>query len=273
MNERSKRTIIALVSALGLGAGGLALGVVLLTITAVVLIVGLGVQIGGVEALVLSLFFVQGVGCIGVALAYIRLQSDLRPKIRSLLGIDSAESGLEINGRIPTLRDVGVIAGGYVLAFVGALLGALIVSQVPVDTGRNQVADIAINNPGIILYLIPVMLFVVGPGEELLFRGIVQGRLREVFPPATAIGVASVFFAFIHYFALTGGTMTGNLVAVSLLLPAALVLGATYEYTNNIVVPAVIHGVYNSTIVLIMYVSVVYSDQLSEGVANSTAVL
>jgi len=274
MNERSLlRTAVALISALGLGAGGLLLGVFLLSITAAVLIVGLGVQLGSVESLILSLFFIQGVGCIGVSLAYINLRPVIGPSVRELLGFEPGSTPFDVGFDIPDLRDIGVVIVGYLLAFGGVLVGGLIVSQFQVETGRNQVAETAIQNPGIILYLVPVMLFVVGPSEELLFRGVVQGRLREVFGPITAVLIASAAFAGMHGIALVGGSTVGNLLVLTLLLSPALVLGASYEYTNNIVVPTIIHGIYNSTLVLLLYVSVVYSDQLSEAAANSTAVL
>lgn len=274
MNERSLlRSAVALVSALGLGAGGLLFGVLLLSITAAVLVVGLGIELGAVESLILSLAFIQGVGCIGVSLAYIQLRPALGPKIRDVLGFEPGETPFDIGYDVPGLRDVGVMIGGYFLAFAGVLVGGLVISQFPVETGRNQVADIAINNPGIILYLIPVMLFIVGPSEELLFRGVVQGRLREAFGAVPSVLIASVAFAGMHGIALVGGSTVGNLLVLTLLLSPALVLGASYEYTDNIVVPAVIHGVYNSTLVLLLYASVVYGDQMSEAQSAVLAVL
>jgi len=262
MSNRSVvRTGVALVSALGLGAGGLLFGVLLLTIAAGILIVGLGVQLGSVESLVLSLVFIQGVGCIGVSVAYIKLRPSIGPRIRELLGLEPGETPFNIGYDVPDLRDVGVIVGGYFLAFAGVIVGSLIVSQLDVETGRNALADTAIQNPEIILYLVPVMLFVVGPSEELLFRGVVQGRLREAFGPVPAILIASAAFAGMHGIALVGGSLAGNLLVLTILLSPALVLGAAYEYTNNIAVPAIIHGIYNSTLVLLMYAAVVLGDE------------
>lgn len=274
MNERSLlRSAVALVSALGLGAGGLLLGVLLLSITGAVLIVGFGLELGGVESLILSLFFIQGVGCIGVSVAYIQIRPIIGPNIRALFGFEPGETPFDIGYEVPGLRDVGVMIGGYFVAFGGVIVGTLIISQFQVETGQNQLASTAIENPGIILYLIPVMLFVVGPSEELLFRGVVQGRLREALGPVPAVLIASAAFAGMHGIALVGGSTVGNLLVLTILLSPALVLGASYEYTGNIVVPAVIHGVYNSTLVLLLYVSVVYSDELSQAANNSTAVL
>lgn len=266
MNARLKRTVVALVSALGLGAGGLLLGALLANVAALALLLaGFEVEPTSVEFLILSLFFIQGVGCFGVSLTYVNVRPSIGPAIREKLGLGRDATPFDIGYDVPDLRDVGVIAGGYMLAFGGVIVGGIIVSQLQVETGRNQVADVALNNPGIILYLIPVMLFVVGPSEELLFRGVVQGRLREVFGPITAIGITSLAFAGMHGFALVGGSTVGNILALTLLLSPALVLGASYEYTGNIVVPAVIHGVYNSTLVFFLYVAVAFGDELPQG--------
>jgi len=72
---------------------------------------------------------------------------------------------------------------------------------------------------------------------------VVQGTLRETLHPTRAIVLASALFASIHLFSLSG---EGKLVYVGIAFVLALVLGATYEYTDNLVVPALIHGAYNA---------------------------
>jgi membrane protease YdiL (CAAX protease family) len=266
MNEHSKRTAVALVSGLGLGAGGLGLGTVL-GIACIVLLVGIGIEISAVELLVISLVFIQGIGCLGVSIAYLRYRPDIAPAVRKLVGLRDGEDRLDIGVSVPTLTELGIVVGGYLLAFVGVVIGSQIAMQFQVETGQNQIVDTAINNPEIILYLIPVMLFLVGPAEELLFRGIVQGRLRERFDAVPAVLLSSVIFAAVHLPAYIGASWAGRIVAVSILLSPALVLGATYEYTGNLVVPAVIHGIYNSTLVLGLYYVVVVAsegDQLQQ---------
>ena len=274
MNEQSKQTAVALVSALGLGAGGLILGLVLANVAALGLILGgLDIEPTSVEFLIISLFFIQGVGCIGVSLAYVNVRPTVGPRIREALGFDREATPFDIGYDVPDLRDIGVIGAGYVTAMTGVFVGSLLITQLQVETGQNQIGEIAMSNPGIVLYLIPVMLFVVGPSEELLFRGVVQGRLREVLSPVPAILITSVAFAGMHGFALVGGSTVGNLLVLTLLLVPALILGTAYEYTNNIVVPAVIHGVYNSTLVLFLYVAIAYGDQMAEAQQTILAAL
>lgn len=274
MNEQSKQTAVALVSALGLGAGGLILGLILANVAALGLILGgLDIEPTSVEFLIISLFFIQGVGCIGVSLAYVNVRPTVGPRIREALGFDREATPFDIGYDVPDLRDIGVIGAGYVTAMTGVFVGSLLITQLQVETGQNQIGEIAMSNPGIVLYLIPVMLFVVGPSEELLFRGVVQGRLREVLSPVPAILITSVAFAGMHGFALVGGSTVGNLLVLTLLLVPALILGTAYEYTNNIVVPAVIHGVYNSTLVLFLYVAIAYGDQMAEAQQTILAAL
>ncbi|MFB6233801.1 MAG: lysostaphin resistance A-like protein [Halopenitus sp.] len=255
------RPIVALVSALGLGAGGLLFGFLLTFVVGFGLVSVAGIALTSTMQLVLGLVFVQGVGCAGVAFGYVRLRPRLSPAIRRQLGLTSDSTSFQLGISLPDLRDVAVVIGGYLVAFGGALAGSILVSRLQVDTGTNAAAEMGMENPEILLLLIPASILVIGPGEELLFRGVVQGRLREVFSPVVAVGLASTVFAGLHWFALSGGSPTGNLVALAVLVVPALVFGTSYEYTGNVVVPALIHGIYNATLFSFLYVSVTYSGQ------------
>ncbi|MFC7138343.1 CPBP family intramembrane glutamic endopeptidase [Halosimplex aquaticum] len=272
--ERSLlRTAVALVSAIGLGAGGLLLGFVLVGITVGVLVAGLNLDLPATAQIVLSLVFIQGVGCAGVAFAYLRLRPVVGPKIRSILGYEGVPGPFDIDAAVPSLRQVAIVVGGYVLALGGAFAGSILVTILQVDTGTNQAAQMGMENPAILLILIPASILIIGPGEELLFRGVVQGRLREVFGPVLGVLIPSAVFAGLHWFALTGGSATGNLVALGVLVGPALVFGAAYELTDNIVVPALIHGIYNATLFSLLYVVVAFSDQLPDPQNSTAAVL
>ena len=255
------QTVVAVVSALGIGAGGLLFGTALTVLALVVLQFGAGFDLTTAHLLVLGLVFVQGVGCAGVALAYVQFRPSIAPKVRSVLGIDGPFVPFDIPASVPSLRDAAVVIVGYFLALAAAIGGSLLASQLAVDTGTNSAAQVGMENPEIILLLIPASVLLVGPGEELLFRGVVQGRIRTVFNPVVGILVPSIAFAGLHWFALSGGSTTGNLFVVSLLVLPALVFGVSYEYTDNIVVPSLIHGFYNATLFTGLYVSVVYADQ------------
>lgn len=242
------------------------MGAILLLVAVSVFNIGFGWQPSQASILVLSLVFVQGIGCAGVALGYVRLRSRIANFVSDLLGT-VARPGFGIGVRIPSLMDLGIVLGGYVLAIVGAIIGNFIVSAfVDAETGTNQAAEVGMQNPEILLLLIPASFLLIGPGEEMLFRGIVQGRLREVMSAVPAILITAAFFAGIHFFALSGGSFRGNLAALGVLTLPSLVFGAAYEYTDNIAVPSLIHGAYNATLFSLLYITTQLSGDLPTGV-------
>jgi membrane protease YdiL (CAAX protease family) len=118
----------------------------------------------------------------------------------------------------------------------------------------------------VLLLLIPAAFLLIGPGEELLFRGVVQGTLRRAFDPVPAIAIAAAVFAAIHYFALAGPSV-GRVATIGVLFLPSLVFGAVYEYTDNLVVPSLIHGAYDATLFAVLYAVIRYGgsiDALSE---------
>ena len=141
------------------------------------------------------------------------------------------------------------------LAFVAVASGGILVSLAGASPASNRVGEIGVQNPELLLLLIPLSILLVGPGEELLFRGLVQGILREAFGSVPAIVLASAIFAGIHYVALSGGA-GARLVTIAILLLPSLVFGTAYEVRENLVVPALIHGTYNATLFAGLYLAV-----------------
>lgn len=219
----------SLVTAIGLTYGPTIIGsIVIAVVTTSLAVFGINVTARPSLRLVSSTILLQGVTFGGLAILYLRLQD---------LGFDFVPL------TIPNRRDVAVTIAG-----IGTLLGLLqalsmIVSSVGLQSAQNQIVTIGQQNPEVFLLLVPLSFLIVGPGEELLYRGLVQGTLRETLHPARAIVLASALFASNHLFSLTG---EGKLVYVGIAFVLALVLGATYEYTDNLAVPAVIHGAYNA---------------------------
>jgi membrane protease YdiL (CAAX protease family) len=230
--------VVLLVSGLGLGAG------VALVLALSLLLVGLGLDPSPLTILVLSLVSIQGVAFGGVALLYLRFRG--RP-------VESV--GL----RLPSLRELLIVVAGYAAAFVAAIAGAVVIGVTGAPAGENQVSEFAAADPNVLLWLIPASFLLIGPGEELLFRGIVQGRLRETFDPVPGVVLASALFAAVHFAALTGGT-GGRLVTVTVLFFPALVFGGVYELTDNLVVPALVHGAYNATLFAMAYLAIRLSE-------------
>ena len=189
----------------------------------------------------------------GFGLWYLRRRGLDRERIVSYLGIER-----------PTGKQLLLVVGtaiGMIIA-AGVVNAALlqIVEQLGFDiqAAENESTQILEDNPSPLLLLggIAFMLFVVGPAEELLFRGVIQGRLRERLSPAKAIGVASVVFGSVHLFALGGGSgLAGLLLTIAVLSTVAVALGSLYEYTGNLVTVALAHGLYNSILITMLYVA------------------
>jgi hypothetical protein len=159
-----------------------------------------------------------------------------------------------IRAAVPSSRNLGLILGGTVVLLIGQSAINWLFQLLDLSSGSNQAVTAGAGDPTYYLLMVPISLLVVGPAEELLFRGAVQGRLRESWGPWPAIIVATVLFGLIHIPAVTGGTGAQLLYALFASL-LGVVLGYLYEYTQNIVVPAVIHGVYNGTQFALLYLT------------------
>ena len=250
---------VAVVVAIGLGVLG----------PVIALVGGLGVSLlgavgGGVSLavnIVLTLIVGQYVAFGGLAVGYLAWRGFDRAEIVSYLGV-----------RRPSLKELGLVVGGWVVIVVTLFVVSAIVQLLGTETASNQSAEVAMQNPAIIPLFIVAMFLVVGPSEEILYRGVVQGRLRESLPAAPAIAIASGIFALIHVMALTGG-LSGRLTTVGILFFPSLVFGAVYEYTDNLVVPALLHGLHNAVLFTILYISIVYGEELRQVAEGGTAVV
>lgn len=153
--------------------------------------------------------------------------------------------------RWPTRRDVAWTVGGLVLLFVAVavLSGAieLLDLEQPAD---HEIAELAEEEPLLLLVLVPLSFLVIGPGEELLFRGVIQTRLVQEWGATTGIVATSVLFSLAHLGAYQG---EGLVVSLIVLFSLSLILGWLYEHTDNLVVPAVVHGAYNAILFLGLY--------------------
>lgn len=225
-------------TAVGLTYGSYLVGnVVILLVVLVLGGIGINLTTRPSLRLLLSTVLLQGVTYGGITIAYLKVR-----------GLNSEF----VPFSLPDKRDLIVTVVGIV-----ALLGLLfamssVISYLGLESAQNQVVEIGQQNPTTFLFLILLSFLLVGPGEELLFRGLVQGTLRESFDPARAIVLASALFASIHLFSLSGD---GKFVYIGIAFVLALVLGATYEYTENIVVPSIIHGTYNAIQFALAYVA------------------
>ena len=173
--------------------------------------------------------------------------------------------GLEyVDLRMPNLRDLA-----YILTGVPVLFGLLFVLSITIELLGLPAAEASIaepareGNPEILLIMIPLSFLLVGPAEELVYRNVVQKYLYDAFSRPGAVVVASVIFAAAHIFTYLDQNAVATLLSLSIVFGLSLVLGGIYERTENLVVPAAVHGAYNAVLFALLYVGIVYGEELA----------
>lgn len=246
------RKLWAVVVALGLGFGAS-----LLSFVVVVGLVG-GLQLFAVPLprsplALIAIEFLLGQLLVMGGLSAAYLWATARP--RSFVGLS-----------IPSpLQWVVVLLGPFVV--FGVTVGINILGlALGVESSSHALTEIESIAPTFYLALIPFMLLIVGPFEELLYRGVIQSRLRESFGPVSAILGASVIFALIHLpaYGLGGGSPLSVALSLGVIFAGSLVFGGIYEWTRNLPVVALIHGLYNSLQLVLLYVVTIYEDELMD---------
>ncbi|AGB14744.1 putative metal-dependent membrane protease [Halovivax ruber XH-70] len=159
--------------------------------------------------------------------------------------------------RIPRLRDLGYVLGGIAaLAGIAIVIG-LLLGSTGVESTDHSSFDRAQGTPELLLVLAVASILVIGPFEELLYRNVIQKGLYEYFSKPGAIVVASVAFASAHLIAYSGGSVGGLLVSLGIVFALSLALGIVYARTNNLLVPALVHGLYNAFVFYTQYLELV----------------
>jgi membrane protease YdiL (CAAX protease family) len=153
--------------------------------------------------------------------------------------------------RRPTLSDVGWIIGGLLISIFVAVLIEIVVLPFG-DGGATTISAAAgVENPVLIytIFFIGNLVFI-APVEEFLFRGVIQGRLRESFGPIVAISFTSIGFALGHIpsYWFGGSDLLSVSVGGALLGIGAggFILGGIYERTESLLIVSIIHGLLNS---------------------------
>jgi len=158
----------------------------------------------------------------------------------------------------PSLREVAIAVGGLFALLGLQVVVGLLVQSLGVPTSSNTVSRVAERaaergHADLILLMVPVMIFVVGPAEELLYRGVIQKYFYGVFTRHGAVLAASTVFAAAHVLAYYDENPAALFVSLASVFTLSLLLGLLYERTENIVVPAVAHGTFNAVLVLLLY--------------------
>lgn len=241
--ERAGLSSRGLIARLGLTGEILVLAFVgLVGISIAALLLSLPVRLLAGEPTELQLTVVEylsfAVGLGGVAVGYLAFRG------RDLSFIDL---------KAPTLWTIGWVVGGL-LVILGANMGvSALMSAVGIEASEHTTTQRVAENPDLLLIIIPSMVLFVGPFEELLYRNVIQKSLYERFSRPGAVVVGSVVFTLVHISAYATAGAGQILASLSLLFVLALILGTLYERTENLLVPALVHGCYNAAIFIPMY--------------------
>lgn len=139
---------------------------------------------------------------------------------------------------IQSLSALAVILGAMGLtqlwmAFLASLDQASVLGRLFADYMEKVVLFDAAYSASFLDFLATVLLVPVG--EELLFRGIIQGELRRAFPPFVSVVGTTVLFALFHL----------DLIQGSYVLIAGFALSMAYHLTRSMAVPIGMHALFN----------------------------
>lgn len=240
-----RRSVISMGEAMGIGLLAFILGAIGSAIAAVVL----GTGVGGVTQIspeqLTGTMIAQYAGTVAVGAVYLWYRG---------------WSWDKISLQWPRISDAIWAVGGLILLFVVVGVASYAVQQAGLGVSEHSLLDAAEENPAILLPGIPLSILLVGPVEELLYRGIIHTRLQESFGSVGTLSIATTIFMLVHvpaYYAGSGvESAVPSLVIVFLL---GGVLGGLYEVTGNLSVPIVVHGVYNAITFASSYLQVTSS--------------
>ncbi|EMA52637.1 hypothetical protein C450_11078 [Halococcus salifodinae DSM 8989] len=161
--------------------------------------------------------------------------------------------GFQVSAHTLTAANYRQIVIGTVLALVLALGGNVVIGALfPTEASGAFGGVTALGLPTVLAFGL-ITIFIVAPAEEFLFRGVIQGRLRETVGAVPSIVGASLLFGGVHVLNYTGSA-TSIVAHVGLLIVVSFVFAYAYERTGNLTVPILIHGIYDSTLFLLAYV-------------------
>ncbi|WP_336000233.1 CPBP family intramembrane glutamic endopeptidase [Halorientalis halophila] len=175
----------------------------------------------------------------------------------AFLGVGYAYSRLrDISVAIarPSGRQLLVALGGTVAALVVATVLSVVLTVLDL-LPQSVIGEIATRNPTFLLGLAALSVVLVAPAEEWLFRGVIQGRLRQRVGPVPAIAGSSLLFGSMHL-ANYAGSLLSVVAGAALIVAVGCIFGALYEYTDNLTVPIVTHATYNVVLMVLAYLTI-----------------
>lgn len=157
---------------------------------------------------------------------------------------------------VPSGRQVALAVGTGVALFAAAQGIHLVFEALGVPrSAHGIVTDAREHGTGFLLAMIPAALLFTGPGEELVYRTLVQKPMVGPFTRAGAVVAASALFAALHVpaYAASGAPAAAVAGSIVVVFGLSLVLGTVYERTRVLAVPALAHGLYDAIAFGLLY--------------------
>ena len=156
-----------------------------------------------------------------------------------------------------TTRDLLYCLGGFIALLLVLLFSAELLAGLGVPTSGSGIADRGVRGrPELFLLILPIAALVVAPAEELLLRNVVQKSLYSSYTRESAVVLSGCLHATIYLPTYATVALSAALGGLTLVLLLSLVLGITYERTDNVLVPVLIHSAFNAFQYAVLYVAV-----------------
>jgi len=156
----------------------------------------------------------------------------------------AAQLGLK---KIDARTAITVMIIGVVLIFIAGIIAAAETAIVGPDPSAEQLRLVVQPRDFTqLIALVALNLALVGPAEELAFRGFIQKGFQSSFGKTAGLLSASILFALLHGL--------NSLYSIAPILVVALVLGYVWQRTGgNTTATLLMHGVYNSVQIILVY--------------------
>lgn len=191
--------------------------------------------------MILSIFIpaLKGIAVIG-PIVYFLVENKLRNRT-------AKESGLTFAKFSKVLR-----MSWYFILLVGIVMQlfySFMYSQFFPDVMKHVVSRVPLNLSDINIQLI-LSIIILAFGEEIAFRGLIQGRLNRLVPTWAAILLTSILFALMHLSKGAPSVVVLDLLSVFI---DSLLFGIIFARTKNIFASSIGHILANTVALLSIY--------------------
>jgi len=165
---------------------------------------------------------------------------------------------------IPDRRDRIIIVLGTVALLLSIYLMSIVTSVFETTSSEHtmRVASRGVINPNFALMLVPLSFLAIAPAEEFIFRNVVQKWLYSDFTKIGAVFLASVVFTLVHIPAYATGTVAQLLLSLLHVMMLSVILGSAYAWSENLMMPILLHGAYNAAIYLEWYLQLAFGMRI-----------